>query len=166
MRRPARLIARLIVVVALSAALVAATHERRAEAKTFDATTLAGFGITMLYVIPMASSLFATTINGTYLAYGEGSPRRWHVLGYAAGATEIVAGAAILAFGDGSSGTTILGVTPIVVGALSVAAAYFVDYPDDIVGGEARARTRKRTVVMPIVTADGAGAGIGIAGRF
>jgi hypothetical protein len=145
----------------LLAIITSTAAPKRAEAATFDATTLSGFGLVMLYAAPMGCALFATTVNGTYLAYDQGSPRRWHVLGYVSGAVEIVGGAAILAFGDGTSSTTIIGVTPIVIGALSVAAAYFVRYPDDVVGEMARSRG---TMITPIVTAHGAG--IGISGTF
>lgn len=144
-------VAALTVIVALAGA-----PGRRAEAAGFDAQSLEGVGLTVLYVVPVAGGLFTSTINGTYLAYDEGSPRRWHVLGYVAGGVDLAVGVGILTLGDGSDSAVILGVLPIVVGVASLATAYFVDYPDDIVGGNA--------ALVPLVGPDLAG--VGVVGRF
>lgn len=142
----------LLVAIVIVASLSAA---RGAKAETIDTTTAAGFGLTLLYIAPVGTSLFAITINSTYLAYDQGAPRRWHVIGYASGAADLVLGTSILVFGDQSDGATILGGVPIVLGAAAVTTAYFVDYPDDVVGDVA---------IAPLV---GSGlAGLAIGGTF
>jgi hypothetical protein len=117
----------------------------------------ADLGDTLLaigYVASVGAGALSTAVNGSYLAFGEPSPRGWRIFGLVAGGVDLAWGAAAyVAAGDRAEGL-VVGTIATAVGAASLLTALLVDEADDAPG------------VRPVAWVAPGGGGIGIGGRF
>jgi hypothetical protein len=121
-----------------------------AEARADVGDTLLAIG----YVGSMAGGALATAVNGSHLAFGEGSPRGWRIFGYVIGGVDLVWGGAALAAASDRSEGVVIGTIALAMGAAALATAHFVDAADD------------RPGVRPVAAPVRGGGLIGLAGRF
>jgi hypothetical protein len=90
------------------------------------------------YALPVGCSAVTGSYHVAYMLYEEGAPRRWRTAAYVCGGLSIGVGTYVLIDGGGeSTGRTVLGIIPLVVGSYAILTAWFVGAPDDIVGPQA-----------------------------
>jgi hypothetical protein len=120
------------------------------EARADLGDTLLAIG----YVSSVTAGALSTAVNGSHLAFGEGSPRGWRIFGYVVGGIDVVWGAVILAVASDRAEGVVVGGVALAIGAASLATAHFVDEADD------------RPVVRPVAWPAPGGAGVSLVGRF
>jgi hypothetical protein len=121
--------------LALSLVIVAAPARAHAASLPDATSVLFGAG----YALPIGCSLVTGTYNSAYMVYDEGAPRGWRTAAYVCGGLSIGVGTWVLIDNGGAStGRTVIGILPIVIGAGAVLTAWFVGAPDDVVGNQAR----------------------------
>jgi hypothetical protein len=117
----------------------------------------ADLGDTLLalsYVVSVGAGALSTAVNGSYLAFGEPSPRGWRIFGLVAGGVDLAWGAAVYAAASDRTEGIVVGSIAVAVGATSLLTAYLVDEADDKPG------------VRPAAWLAPGGAGVAVVGRF
>jgi hypothetical protein len=123
----------------------------------------ADLGDTLLaigYVTSVAAGAVATAVNGSYLAFGEPSPRHWRIFGLVAGGVDLAWGAAAYAAGGDRAEGLVVGTVAIGMGVAALLTASLVDEADDTPG------VRPAAWLVPGAGGRAARAGVGLAGRF
>lgn len=127
-------------------AILAGTRPARADAGD---TLLA-----LSYVLSVGAGALSTAVNGSYLAFGEPSPRGWRIFGLVAGGVDLAWGAAVYAAASDRTEGIVVGSIAVGIGAAALLTAYLVDEADD------------RPGVRPAAWLAPGGASVGLVGHF